>query len=120
MKRSCGRKHLRFVVQLLAWAVLLAIFMATISPIDERPHLLGNVPLERAGVYFLLGFLFCIGYRRHWLTALSLVLLAALGFEAAQLLVVGRHAHVIDAMEKAAGCAFGFGVGYFATARGSL
>jgi VanZ family protein len=94
---------------------LFAILAATSSPIDERPRLASDVALERAGAYFLLGFLFCVGYRRRWLTALSLVLASAVGFEAVQLLVAGRHAHVIDALQKATGGVVGFGVAYFAT-----
>lgn len=92
---------LRTVARTLAWLTLLGILAATISPIDVRPHLTQNPMIERAGAFFLLGLLSCLGYR--WSLALALVLLASIGFEAAQLLTVDRHAEIGDALAKAAG-----------------
>ena len=74
---------------------------------------------ERAGAYFLLGFCFAsaIAATGQWR---SLVLMAAGGFEAVQLLVGGRHAEIAEAMIKGVGGAVGIGMGYLMTARWSL
>lgn len=120
MSEVLHRTGLKVIVQVLAWTTLLAILAATISPIYQRPHLLSEPTPERAGAYFLLGFLFCVGYRRHWAMALILVLVAAGGFEAMQLLVGGRHAEIADATVKGVGGAVGIGMGYLMTVRWSL
>jgi hypothetical protein len=120
MNAVLHRAGLRVTVQLLAWTTLLAVLAATISPIYQRPHLLSEPTSERIGAYFLLGFLFCIGYRRHWPVALVVVLVAAGGFEALQLLVDGRHAEIGNAMIKGGGGAFGIGMAYLLTMRRSL
>ena len=101
----------KVIIQVLAWTTLLAILAATISPIHQRPHLLSEPTPERAGAYFLLGFLFCVGYRRHWPATLILVLVAAGSFEAAQLLLGDRHAEIAAAMVKGVGGVVGTGFG---------
>ena len=98
-------------VRILAWVTLGAIFAMTISPIGDRPHLTAVPVIERTAAFFLLGLLFCIGYRRHWPVALGLVLVAACGLEAAQLLTPDRHAKVADVFVKMTGVVAGFGIG---------
>jgi VanZ family protein len=102
---------LKFAVRTLAWVALLAILAMTLSPIDDRPHLATDPSVERAAAFFLLGLLFCIGYRQRWPIALGIVLVAAGGFEAAQLLTPDRHAGVADTLVKIAGGVVGFGAG---------
>jgi hypothetical protein len=90
---------------------LLAIFLATVSPIAERPHLAPGPSFDRIAAFVLLGVLFCLGYRRFWPFALAIVLVAALGFEAIQLLTPDRHARFGDALVKAFGGITGIGIG---------
>jgi VanZ family protein len=104
---------LKFAVRTLAWIAFLAILATTLSPIDDRPHLTTDPAVERSAAFFLLGLLFCIGYRRHWAVALGIVLVAAGGFEAAQLLTPDRHAEIADTVVKIAGGLVGFGAGLF-------
>jgi hypothetical protein len=99
-------------IRTLAWVSLFAILAVTISPIADRPHLAGPT-LERAGAFFLLGLLFCLGYRRLWPLALLVVSFAASSFEAAQLLTTDRHAEIADALVKASGGLAGLGIGLF-------
>jgi len=79
---------------------------------NDRPHLTSDPVVERAAAFFLLGLQFCIGYRQRW-HALGIVLVAAGGFEAAQLLTPDRQAEVADAAVKVAGGLVGFGAGLF-------
>ena len=97
-------------IRTLAWVTLAAIVAATISPIQDRPDLAGPI-IERAGAFFLLGLLFCVGYRRHWSLALIIVLVAGTGLEAAQLMTTDRHAEIADALVKTAGGIAGVGLG---------
>lgn len=104
----------RIIVRILAWATLLAILAATLSPITDRPQIGSGPTFERAGAFALLGLLFCLGYRRFWPVALLVVLLVAGGLELAQALTPDRHAKLADAFVKAAGGVIGVGIGLLA------
>jgi VanZ family protein len=67
---------------------------------------------ERAGAYFLLGFFVWLGYRPRWTTMILLVLLTAIGLEAAQLLTRDRHAELVDGFVKFVGGLVGVGAGF--------
>jgi hypothetical protein len=102
-----SREGFRTVARALAWLAVLAVVAATLSPATGRPHFLSDATAERVGAHFLIGFLFCLGYRRRWPTVLVLGLTATAGLEAAQLLVDRRHAEVADALFKMSGFAGG-------------
>ena len=106
-------------VRMLAWIVLLAIFAATVSSIADRPHLTSGPTGERALAFFLLGLFFCLGYRTRWSVSVLVVLFAACGFEAAQLLTPDRHAEVADAFLKIAGGIAGVAIGLLSRANAS-
>lgn len=98
--------------RVLAWLSLLAILYVTISPIGLRPDSGEPPDIERFVAFATAGFLFAMGYpRRIWLV-FGLVMVAALGFEAAQLLAPTRHAHLSDAFFKGAGGTLGVAAGY--------
>ena len=83
------------VARALAWLARLAVGAAMLSPAGGGRT---SGPTRRpSGAHFLVGVLFCIGYRTLWPTVLALVLTATAGLEATQLLVAGRHADVADA-----------------------
>ena len=86
--------------------------MVTLSPLRERPQTIVSPAIDRADAYFVLGLLFSLAYVRRWKLALSIVLLAALGFELAQILVPDRHARPSDAAVKMVGGALGFVAGW--------
>jgi VanZ family protein len=99
-----------------AWACLIFIIYATLAAVGARPELSLNEPalvvfVERFGAYALLGGLFSLAYRRHLAAVCLLVLGAAVGLELLQLLIPGRDARVIDAVEKLAGGAVGIWAG---------
>lgn len=93
-------------LRMAAWTVLLAIAAATLGPMETRPEL-ASAGFERAGAFALLGTTFMLAYPRRMLLVAAVVGLAAIGFEAAQLLVPGRHAHLWDMGVKLAGGGLG-------------
>lgn len=100
---------LRTVMMVIAWATLLLIAIATVSPIDVRPHL-GSVTVERFGAFALTGLLFGLAYPRRLRAVAAVVLGAALLLEILQLLTPDRHGQVADAMVKFFGGAVGIGM----------
>ena len=59
--------------------------------------------VERLIAFAVAGFAFILGYPRHWILVVCLVVGSAFAFEAAQLLSPSRHAHLHDAAIKAIG-----------------
>ena len=90
----------------LAATGLAAIVFATLCPIGLRPHV-ASPNLERFVAYMALGGLVARACGRRALGATALVLLAAIGLEAAQALVPGRHAALSDAVVKSLGGVLG-------------
>jgi hypothetical protein len=77
-----------------------AIAFVTLCPIGLRPHL-ASATEERFGAYFVLGVLVALAAGRRWLGAMAVVVVLALGLEAAQLLAPTRDAAMSDALVKA-------------------
>ncbi|WP_378944370.1 VanZ family protein [Mesorhizobium sp. ANAO-SY3R2] len=86
-----------------AWLLLAAILFVTVSPIQWRPHTHEPADVERFAAFAVVGLAFVLGYPRHWLLVTCLVVGSAFAFEVAQLLSPSRHAHIEDAIIKAAG-----------------
>lgn len=90
-----------------AWACLLFIAFATLSPLHLRPRFLEAEPalivvMEHVGAFVVIGFLFSAAYTRTALVCL-VVLGSAVTLELLQLVIPDRDARVIDAMEKLIG-----------------
>jgi hypothetical protein len=98
--------------RLLAWLCFAGIVFVTVSPIGLRPHDLLPVDLDRAGAFALMSLLFILAYPRHWIFCAVLTLLGAGGIELLQYLSPSRHAHVDDALVKAAGAMIGCLLGW--------
>ena len=94
---------------ILGWLILAAIAFSTFSPIQLRPQT-GHVVLERVLAFAALGAAFGVGYPRRLALAAGVTVLAAIGLEAGQLLIPGRHARLIDAGEKLAGGMIGLAI----------
>jgi VanZ family protein len=102
----------RTLFKVLAWAALIAITAATLSPIGLRPRLPVPVDLERSAAFLSLGLLFALAYpRRIWL-ALAIVLIGAFGLEWLQELRPDRHGRFDDALIKSLGAMIGLGAGW--------
>ena len=85
-----------------AWLALAFIIFVTLSPIGARPSI-GSSHLEHFGAFALIGLAFALAYPNRILTIVAIVVGAALGLEALQLLTSDRHARAADALVKALG-----------------
>jgi VanZ family protein len=95
------------LVSVTAWACLVFVAFATLSPAYLRPRLMETEPaliviLEHFGAFAVMGFLFSVAYSRTTLVCL-LVLGSAIILELLQLVAPDRDARVIDAVEKLIG-----------------
>ncbi|ANY82162.1 hypothetical protein BB934_27795 (plasmid) [Microvirga ossetica] len=101
----------------VAWLLLLAIAVFTLTPIELRPVTGASVSLERFAAFAAIGAAFCLGYPKHRLSILVL-LVGIVGFlEVAQNLVPGRHGHLPDGLVKASGALLGAAFATFVTRR---
>jgi len=100
------------LIKLLPWLALAAIIFATVSPIRLRPQDFASVDIDRAGAFAVMALLFVLAYPRQWLLCGVLVILGAGGIELLQYLSPTRHAHLDDAVVKAAGAAIGCLMGW--------
>jgi VanZ family protein len=95
------------LVPMTAWACLLFVAFATVSPAYLRPRLMQpesplTILLEHVGAFAVIGFLFSVTYSRTTLVCI-LVLGGAVILELMQLVVPDRDARVMDAVQKLIG-----------------
>jgi VanZ family protein len=107
----------RKLILIAAWACALFIAYATLAPAGARPQLTSDEPVlvvfvERFGAYFLLGILFYFSYPHYLFRVCLLLFGTAIVLELLQLLIPGRDARLIDAIEKLAGGLTGITVGW--------
>ncbi len=109
------------IVAVVAWAVLIFIVYATISPIGDRPSMPASTTFQHLAAFAALGALFCLAYPRQIPLVCLIVLGSALSLELMQMLTPDRHGRVQDAIEKISGGAAGILAGrailYFEQAR---
>jgi hypothetical protein len=84
------------------WLALAFIIFVTLSPIEARPSV-GSSHLEHFTVFALIGFAFAMAYPSRILLVVVIVVGAAFGLEALQLLTPDRHARATDALVKSLG-----------------
>jgi VanZ family protein len=84
------------------WLALAFIVIVTLSPVEARPSI-GNSHLEHFAAFALIGLAFALAYPNRILLVVILVMGAALGLEALQLLTPDRHARATDALVKSLG-----------------
>jgi hypothetical protein len=87
---------------LFAWASLAFVAFVTLSPIGLRPVVL-QPGYEHFLAFAIIGLLFGIAYPRHWLLIGLAVIGSAVALEFLQLIAPGRHARLLDLMQKIAG-----------------
>jgi hypothetical protein len=91
----------------VAWLLVLAVAVFTLAPVEFRPVTGAPVSLERFAAFAVIGAAFCLGYPKHRLPILVL-LLGLVGFlEVAQNQVLGRHGRLPDGLVKASGALLG-------------
>lgn len=96
------------------WLALAFVVFATLSPIGDRPSL-ASPHLEHFAAFALTGLAFALAYPNRVLLIVVVVIGAAFGLEALQLLTPDRHARAVDALTKALGGISGICVGQMAS-----
>jgi len=86
----------------MGWLALAAIVFVTLSPIEARPSV-ASPHLEHFAAFALIGIAFALAYPSRILLVVIVVVGAALGLEALQLLTPDRHARAADALMKSLG-----------------
>jgi uncharacterized protein YqfA (UPF0365 family) len=96
------------------WLTLALIVFLTLAPVGARPSF-GGPHLEHFAAFALIGLAFALAYPNRVLLVVVVVVGAALGLEALQLLTPDRHARAVDALAKALGGISGICVGQMAS-----
>jgi hypothetical protein len=96
------------------WLALAFVVFATLSPIEARPSL-ASPHLEHFAAFAAIGLAFALAYPNRVLLVFAIVVGAALGLEALQLLTPDRHGRAADALVKALGGISGICVGQVAS-----
>lgn len=99
---------------IVGWLALGAIAFVTLSPIGDRPSV-ASPHLEHFAAFALIGFAFALAYPNRILLVFVIVVGAAVGLEALQLLTPDRHGRAADALVKALGGISGICVGQMAS-----
>jgi VanZ family protein len=100
----------RLLSRWLAWLLVLAIAVFTLSPIELRPVTAAPANWERFAAFMAIGALFCLGYPRHRWPIVGLVIALAGLLEVLQHVSPSRHGRLPDGMVKAAGALLGIGL----------
>ncbi len=102
------------LLPVLAWLLLAAIAFVTLAPIGFRPNTGYSPSIERFTAFGAVGFCFALAYPRQLWLVLALVLGAAIGLEALQLVAASRHGRLFDLTVKLAGGGLGVVAGVVA------
>jgi len=112
-KRGDNRTAITYIARMIsrtcrwiAWPLLLAIVFATLSPVGLRPSL-APANIERLVAYVASAGVFGLGYPKHRIKALLLLVAFAGILEAGQHLTSTRHGRISDAAVKMIGAAAG-------------
>ena len=99
---------------IVGWLVLGFVAVAPLSPAGARSSL-ASPHLEHFAAFALVGFAFALAYPNRVLLVFAIVVGAALGLEALQLITLDLHARAVDALVKALGGISGICVGQMAS-----
>lgn len=111
--------NVQTILRVTAWLLLVAIVIATLSPLDLRPRTPLPVGIERLLPFLAAGFLFALAYPRHILAAAIFIIVAATSLEYLQTLRPDRHGRELDALVKVIGAIIGLCMGWLAVHLGS-
>ena len=95
------------------WLALAFVAFVTLSPIGIRPSIASS-HLEHFTAFALIGLAFALAYPNRILLVVTVVVGAALGLEALQLLTPDRHARAMEALVKSLGGISGICAGQLA------
>ena len=101
----------------VAWLLVLAIVIFTAAPIAFRPVTGASVSLERFAAFAAIGTAFCLGYPRHRLQIIVLLIGMIALLEISQNYVPGRHGRLPDGLVKMSGALIGAAFAMFVSRR---
>ena len=107
-----GAISLRTIAIGLTWLVLAGLVVATLVPIELRPHSGLSTQVERFLAFALAGCCLALAYPRRPMLAVLLLGLFATGLEAAQFLAATRHPGLPDIAAKLLGAGAGLILGW--------
>ncbi len=93
-----------------AWLLVLAVAVFTLAPIGLRPTTGAtalSTQVERLAAFAVIGACFGLGYPKHRVVVILLVIGIVGALEVAQSWVPSRHSRFLDGLVKAAGALFG-------------
>ena len=102
--------RIRTVFRWVAWLLLLAVSAFTLSPAELRPVTSAPVDWERFIAFAAIGIAFCVGYPRHRIGVMFLLVASVGLLELLQNVVPGRHGRVADGLFKGSGAFLGAAV----------
>jgi hypothetical protein len=111
---------IRTLFRCVAWLLVAAIAVFTLSPIELRPVTGSPADPERFAAFAMVGGAFCLAYPKHRFSIVLLVLGIVGLLEGAQYIVPGRHGHFRDAIIKASGALLGAAMAMFVDRRKQL
>lgn len=97
---------------ILAWLVLAGVAAATLVPLGLRPHWGMSAQAERFLAFAIAGACLALAYPRRPLLIVVLIVVTAVGLEAAQALAINRHPGIRDLLAKLAGGGAGLVLGW--------
>jgi hypothetical protein len=107
------QRMIQRIFVIAGWLALAFIAFATLSPIGVRPSIASS-HLEHFTAFALIGLAFALAYPNRILLVVTVVVGAALGLEALQVLTPDRHARAMDALVKSLGGISGICAGQLA------
>ena len=107
-----GPMTIQTILRAAAWLLLVAIAIATLSPLGLRPSTPLPVSIERVLPFIMAGLLFAFAYPRHIVLVAAFIIIAAIGLEYLQNLRPDRHGRELDAIVKVTGAMIGLSAGW--------
>jgi hypothetical protein len=102
-----GDMTIRTIFRILAWLLVVAVVVITLSPPEYRPTTAAPADWERFVAFAAIGGAFCVGYPRHRPAFLAMTIAIAGLLEAFQDLVPLRHGRLHDGVVKMVGAMAG-------------
>jgi hypothetical protein len=119
-KQSGGRRlespamTITKLFRLLAWVLVAAAVVITLSPLELRPSTGASPRLERFVAFAVIAGVFCLGYPQYRIHIIVLIIGLVLMLEIGQKFVPGRHGRLLrDGLPKVSGAFCGFALAVF-------
>ena len=98
------------IARLAAFGAIALVIALTIGPVGAREMSPVAPVWDRSVAYAVIGFLLMLSFPRHpWRVVLGMLVMIV-GLEVAQEVLPGRHARIVDVVEKSVGAGLGAAV----------